>query len=130
MSIGKDGDRRLRLLNIWAYSRILTLIGEGVDLDAMLRVARRKADAHEAALLSFSLYSSRAGALQGNVIGSRETEVDNLHLDAVPETILGYLRCKPQFDVYLGDRKEALLGRGVHSVDRGGDDYALPANGA
>lgn len=123
----KDGDRRLRLLNIWAYSRLL--IGEGVGLDAMLRVAERALTHTELGLAD--LFRSTLAELElarGNVAAAERLAAENLSRS--PRRLLG-VHAVTAVRVLLekGKIKQALSeGRRAFELTAGeGDDYALPA---
>lgn len=123
----RDGDRRLRLLNVWAYSRLL--IGEGVGLDAMLRVAQRALNQAELGLVD--LFRSTLAELElsrGNLVAAEKLAADNLAHS--PRRLLGiYTVTAVRVLLEKGDTKQALLeGQRAFELTTGeSPDFALPA---
>lgn len=123
----KDGDRRLRLLNIWAYSRLL--IGEGVGLDTMLRVAQQALTHTELGLAD--LFRSTLAELElsrGNLVAAEKLAAANLAHS--PRRLLGiYAVTAVRVLLEKGDVKQALLeGQRAFELTTGeSDDFALPA---
>ena len=122
----RDGDRRLQLLNIWAYSRLL--IGQTVGLDPVLKEAARALDATE--LWLATLFRSTLGELElvrGNLAEAERLAQDNLMQS--PRRLLGeHAVFAVRVLLEKGDLKQALLeGRRAFELTAGeADRYALP----
>lgn len=123
----KDGDRRLRLLNIWAYSRLL--IGETVGLDVILRGAQKALANAELGLVN--LFRSTLAELEltrGNLEEAERLAADNL-MQSSRQLLGTHAVTAVRILLEKGDTKQALLeGRRAYELTSGeGDDYALPA---
>ncbi len=123
----KDGDRRLRLLNIWAYSRLL--IGETVGLDSILREAQSALSSTELGLTR--LFRSTLAELEltrGNLGEAERLALDNLRSSS--RLSLG-VHAVTAVRVLLeqGDAKQALReAQRAYELTAGEDEeFVLPA---
>ncbi len=122
----KDGDRRLQLLNIWAYSRLL--IGQTVGLDPVLKEAANALEHAELGLAT--LFRSTLGELElvrGNLDEAERLAQENLMQS--PRRLLGeHAVAAVRVLLEKGDLKQALLeGRRAFELTSGeADRYALP----
>lgn len=123
----KDGERRLRLLSTWAYSRLL--IGESVGLDSVLRDAERALARTELDLVG--IFRSTLAELElsrGNLVEAERLAADNLM--SSPRRLLG-VHAIPMVRVLLekGDVAQAIKeGRRAFELTSGEDEnFSLPA---
>lgn len=123
----KDGSRRLHLLNIWAYSRLL--IGETVGLDVMLRDTEKALANTGLGLVE--LFRSTLAELElsrGNLVKAERLALDNLMHS--PRRLLGsHAVTAVRVLLEQGEVKRALLeGKRAFELTAGeADDFALPA---
>lgn len=122
----EDGDRRLQLLNIWAYSRLL--IGQTVGLDAVLREAASALGHTELEIATvFRSTLSELELIRGNLDEAERLTQENLMQS--PRHLLGeYAVAAVRVLLEKGDLKQALLeGRRAAEPTSGeADRYALP----